>query len=105
MNPTPESEVPSRNSQATVPRNQVYHSQDRIIANEQVSEYTRKNPRDSELIFQYPNIEKQSEGPVTVKNTELQRGSDYGVLSMSGYNELNTPSMVTQKVNAGGRDI
>lgn len=57
------------------------------------------------MIFQYPNIEKQSEVPVTVKCTELQRGSDYGVLSLSGYNEVNTPSMVTQKAHARGREI
>ena len=59
MNPTPDSEVPSRQSHATALRNQVFHSQDQIITNEQASEYTMRNAkRDSELIYQYPNIEK-----------------------------------------------
>ena len=68
------------------------------MSNEVGSEQTKGNLQQSEPILQYHNIEKQSEEPVTVKYTEVRQGSDCGLLSQTGYAELNTPSAVTDKV-------
>ena len=76
---------------------QNFSSYDRM-SNEVCSEQTQGNLQQSEPILKYHNIEKQSEEPVTVKQTEIRQGSDYGVISHTGYVELNTPSAITDKV-------